>query len=375
MAGPLVLNYRTCIQGAVICWFTLGASILVSAEELLLRDLTLLTNRQIESFDLEGVRLKDGRLLTWDQIETADVSADRQRALDDFLEQVGDPLFRIHQRLKFEDYTELLAPADQLYARYRDQENFSGYVVTQAAMWSRIANGQRELAVEPYLRAYSYLRDHQEDYGRLPGPRRLSFSPQTGLSLSLTPIWFDAQQAGNVLDGVYAAFKEMQHPRPVGAYCYVASLAITAENFEVADAIIDAMEGDNRPTTELRTILQLQRDSAEGVQGTAYRNAKNGIDGFLPQHRALALYWMGITDIKREDRRTAQQGVLNLLRIVANFGQFDRELSAAALYHCSKTLGSWGDVQGSRALAAELMSAFPQTHFGLVLERDGLDAA
>ena len=62
-------------------------------------------------------------------------------------------------------------------------------------MWGRLAVGQREAALAPYLQCYDILRRRGKPEIRLPGERRLVFDAQTALTSDITPVWFDAAAA------------------------------------------------------------------------------------------------------------------------------------------------------------------------------------
>jgi len=364
-SGNIPFSFRICLSALSL---TLAMTQVVHADQLLLRDLTLIRNRTISSFDLDGVLIElspgDEQLISWDRIESGQVEETRQEEFDDLLTQVGEPLFRIRQRLRFEDYDELLPLATSIYPLYRERTSFSAYVVAQSLMWSRIAHGEREQAIEPFLRSYSYLDSHRDDYARIPGPRRLQFSKTTVLNPSLIPVWFDAQAAAEVLDDVYDAFKSMKHPRPTGAYVYVGSLAITAGDQELTDTILTSLEGTDGPALELKSLLQMQLEVSQGVKGNVSQKVAAEHNTFLPENRAIALYWLGQQLITQKETAQRQRGVLKLLNIPATYGSRYQELSAAALHDSMKTLAEIGDQLASQKLRDELRSNFAYTYYG-----------
>src|SRR5262245_30496673 len=71
----------------------------VFADRIVLRNLKIVTDRTVASFDVDGVKLDDGSVLGWDEIERATIDGDKQDAFDKQLLELGGPLYRIRQRL------------------------------------------------------------------------------------------------------------------------------------------------------------------------------------------------------------------------------------------------------------------------------------
>ncbi len=122
-----------------------------AADRLIKRNLDIIANRTVASFDEDGVRLDNGTVLTWDEIERATVSADKQAAFNAMLKELGEPLYRIRQRMAAEDYEALAPQAEALYPRYLRRNGPTAYLAVQGVMWSRLAAGKQEQALEPFL--------------------------------------------------------------------------------------------------------------------------------------------------------------------------------------------------------------------------------
>ena len=309
-----------------------------AGDELLLRDFTRIRDAQLRQFDEDGVVLQDGRLLGWDQIQRGTVSGDRQAAFDQFLEALGEPLFRIRKRLAAGDYRELSAEAESLYERYRGRQSGTAYVVCQAVMWSRQARGLRESAVEPYLRCFRILRTQPDDAIDLPGERRLTIDRVTGMSPDLAPVWFDAQAAKDALPGVLQAVAELPAPRPEGTRVYYGTLALAAGNTEEARRVLTGIEGQQPALARFREIALAQVDVATGnPQGAVQR-----LEGLPPadsvETQPLRLYWLGVARLQSPDRLTQQAGLLDLMVIPAVYSDQHPELAAAALYRAVETV-------------------------------------
>ena len=144
------------------------------------------------------MQLDDGTRLSWDDIETARLAEDKQAEFERLRKELGEPLYRIRQRLSVGDYRGALPHAEAVYRQYADRESPTAYMVVQALMWGRLAAGRREEALEPYLRCVEYLRRMKGSVS-LPGERRLAHDPKTGLSPELLPVWFDERAAQTAL--------------------------------------------------------------------------------------------------------------------------------------------------------------------------------
>ena len=96
----------------------LAAGPSTAADQIVLRDLTILSDRRVDRFSDDEIRLDNGQILTWDQIEKAQIAGD-QKKFDQFLEELGTPLYRIRQRLTVGDYQALLRHAEALYPGLR----------------------------------------------------------------------------------------------------------------------------------------------------------------------------------------------------------------------------------------------------------------
>ena len=333
------------------------------ADRIVLRNLKILSDRTVSAFDPDGVRLDDGTMLGWDEIEKATLANGQQAAFDRLFAELGGPLYRIRQRLSVGDYRGLLPQAEAIADQYADRDSPTSYMVLQSLMWGRLAVGRREEALEPYLRCCEHLRRHSGQPIVLPGERRLAWDPQTGLSPDLAPIWFDAKAAGSALPRVLTAVNRMQRPRPEGVNIYFAALALTAGETERADRVLAAMASEQPALRELREIVLAQQEIAGGRNAEAVRRLDPKWRTYLPFNQPLALYWLGLGLVRAEDRPTREQGLLYLLRIPALYGGEQPDVAAAALYHSWETLSKLDDARGSVAVRKELLERYGQTYF------------
>ena len=104
---PIMISTRlvlwTVFLSSCLIWHTERSA----ADQIVLRDLTILTDRRVEKFNEDDIRLDNGQRLGWDQIEKAQIAADQAR-FNQLLSELGTPLYRIRQRLKVGDYSALL---------------------------------------------------------------------------------------------------------------------------------------------------------------------------------------------------------------------------------------------------------------------------
>ncbi len=333
-----------------------------AADRIILRKLEVITDRTVAQFDEDGVALDNGRILTWDEIEKATV-ANGQPAFDAMLSELGAPLYRLRQRLTVGDYAGVAAPAEAVFPRYLARRSRSAYMVFQALMWSRLAAGQREAAVEPYLLAVECLRSVPRANEALvvPGNRQLSWDAATGLSHELLPLWFDAEAARSALPRVGAAIGTMQTPWPPGVRIYYASLAAAAGESERMQAAVSEL---NDPQWAVWREIVL----AQAKLGTAaIAEHEAALESALPAERgmarALALYLIGRGTLERGGPDQQREAMLKLLRIPAVYGAEHPELSAAALYDTMQVLTRLEDLPASIAVRGELLEKFATTHY------------
>lgn len=338
-----------------------------SADRLILRNLDIITDRTVTALDEDGLLLDAPRAggsnrITWDEVERGKVALD-QAGFDSLLSELGPSLYRIRQRLKIGDYVAASEPAEQLYKRYSARKSQIAYLVCQATMWSRIANGRREAAVEPYLRCYDLLRSRAAISANLPGARRLKTDPATAISSELAPVWFEPEAAKAALQTVHQAIRDLAQPRPVGAYVYYATLAAAAGETSEVDRIMSLIQAANGGDI-WQTIVRAQQGVTSQSRGAAVEQLRSQRDGLPPLCRPTALFVLGLADVQSTSEDTFRDGLLSLLALPAIYGGEQPELAAAGLYHAAAALDKLKDAKGAAAVRRELASRYAGTHFG-----------
>lgn len=329
--GKSVLIILTC---CLLFAFTTS----VQADRLILRDLTLLRDVTVTGFDEEGVNVTDHGLVPWHQVELGSVGAERQADFDRLRDELGTPLYRIHQRMKVGDYAGLRAPADALFDRYKNRDSLPAYLVCQAVMWGRLATGDREGAVEPYFYCLRYLKQHKEDAAKLPGERHLNHDPQTGLSADLLPLFFNHDRAAATLPQASAAATAVGTSAADGIFVYMSALALAAENYEEADAWRKRIRSGNPTLKQWPQLLTAQQQIQTGSADQARAALTPQIHVLQSINQPVGWYLLGLAGARSENFLDIQNGVLDLLHIPALYGHAHPELAAAALQEASRAL-------------------------------------
>ncbi|HEX5103773.1 MAG TPA: hypothetical protein VFV87_08190, partial [Pirellulaceae bacterium] len=268
--GLALINHALRAAGVLfVLWFCAGAA--PAADRLILRNLDIFTDLTVTAIDEDGVVVTPARQghserITWDEIERGMVALDQSR-FDELLRELGPPLYRIRQRLKIGDYESLSTPAELLFPRYAERQSATAYMVCQATMWSRLASGQREAAVEPFFRCFELLRAGAARGRALPGNRHMQVDSQTTISPDLLPVWFDAEAAKAALPGVQQAIRGISQPRPEGVYLYYASLALAADERVEFERVLPSIRGADAQAAVWRDVLLAQREVLGGTSG------------------------------------------------------------------------------------------------------------
>jgi hypothetical protein len=349
---------RRCTHALAGLMLLVSTEQVADADRIILRNLDVLTDRTVTDFNEDAIQLDDGSRLTWDVIERAKLSA-RQAEFDQMLSELGTHLYRIRQRLKVGDYRGLVTHAAALYPRYAPRESDTAYMVCQALMWGRIAAGEREAALEPYLRCFDWHRQCQREGRaiRLPGERRLQIDVQRGITPELAPVWFDQAAAKAALPAVSSTLASLASPRPPGLRVYAATLALAAGQDELAAKTALELPG----MEEMQVIIAAQGEVMKSAPGPGVAQLREQLAEFDAEVQPLALYWSGRARLLDADQQGRQEGLLDLLKIVAVYGDQQPELAAAGLYEAMQVLARDGDSKGSIAVRRELLDRYGQT--------------
>lgn len=341
------------------------------ADRVILRNLEILNNVKVLSLDEDGVDIEGKGVIGWDQIERGSVGL-KQEQFDKFLKDLGGPLFRLRQRLSVGDYVGLTEQAEALFPVYAKRSSDTAYLVSQATMWSRQANGRPAAALEAYFRCLKMLRDKAGLAGSLPGTRKLAFDAGTGLCPELEPIFFNVQEAQKELQPVKAAAQDLQPPLPQAAFVYVGSLAITAGDMQLAEKSFENLRADNALVADWRVIAPAMQSLVGGENDQTIIQLEARVPGMHPFNRSIARYLLGKARTSDSMKAAVEQGVLDFLYVPAIEGAQRPELSAAALYDAMHALQKAGDVRQAANLRKEILANYSGAYFGQRL-RDQLN--
>ncbi len=340
------------------------------ADRVVLRNLKILNDVQVVGLDEDGVRLRGGQLIGWDEVERVTVPAAQQPQANQLLNDLGIHLYRIRQRLKVGDYEGLLPHAEVVYPRYVGRRSNTAYMVKQAFMWGLLAAGRREEAVAPYLGCLDFALTAKDRPVNLPGERRLVFDQQTGMTPELQPVWFDAAAAKKVLPSVLKAASALRQPLPVAARIYFASLALTAGDTASAQRVLRGVEQSDLAAAQLTALVNAQAEFVSGTPGPALSGLDTSLESLSAENKPTALYWLGMGKMISADENEQRAGILQLLHIPALHAEAAPELAGAALHQAMETLGDLGDAKGSIAVRKELLQRFGHTYYAEQVKKE-----
>ena len=355
-------------------WLLIAISPFAWGDDLVMRPGMKLKDKQVYSFDEDGVRLGPAsRPIGWEEIEGGTVSKDQAR-FDRMRQELSGPLHEIHTKLAEGDYRSLLEPAKALFPRLADRRSNSAYMVAQALMWANLALHQSEEAIEPYLVCAS-LRQSVKDLKSLPGGRRLLIDAETGLSSELALAGFDRTRAVAALPHVRARLRKLGSTAPLALKLYVAALALAAGDAASADAELSALASPSRPVAEIADALRAQAVAVRGQKAEALSRLERLREASLPSNRGLVDYLSGTMRLEM-GKGNPSDGVLDLLNVAASHADDQPSLAAAALYAAQQALLAQHDAAAARAVQIELLRAFRETDHGARLMSElGPDSA
>lgn len=343
----------------------------VWADRIILRNLEILNNVNVLSFDEDGVNVEGQGTIGWDAIERGTIDG-KQAEFDKYLKDLGGPLFRLRQRLSVGDYSGLSEQAEALFPIFAKRESETAYLVCQATMWSRQASGRPGAALEAYFRCLRMLRGKAGLAASLPGTRKLTFDVGTGLSPELEPIFFDVEEAKATLPAAKTAAQELQTPLPQAAFVYVGSLATAAGDMQLADKSFSNIRTDQALVADWRLIAPALQELARGENDQVIVQLEARVPGLHSFNRSIARYLLGKARTDDAVRSAVDQGVLDFLYVPAVEGTQRPELSAAALYAAMTALQKSGDSRQAAALRKEILANYSGAYFGQKL-RDQLN--
>lgn len=356
--------------GLALLFITLVVAPASAQHRLLLRDTTLVTG-SIRSVNPDGVTLQqEGAAKTygWDEIDSG--IAPDQKKFDSYLREIGDPLFRVRQRLKAGDYLEMSAPAEKLFPLFVERSSGVAEAVSFATHLARDARHRREMALEPLLAclAMRSRAGHATEPRFAAANNRKLTLDAIGLVREFPPVFFDETAAREALASYGNRLRQWPGGKPtLGARIYVASLANCAGDFAAALEIEKSL-ADQPAVAEWRTLLAAQREIRQGAPRGAVEAMRAKLDTLHEPARMVGIYFSGLAGLKATP--AGREPVISFLSLPARYGTTSPELAAAGLYHAALSLEKESDSRAALAVRKELLTRFSATYFGSRLARE-----
>jgi len=236
-------------------------------------------------------------------------------------------------------------------------------VVMLAQLRQCVQQGRWERAIDAHFRLFTLAASHAENSGELHslGYRIDIRSGMTG------EIYPGGISKANVLaswESILKSYKALPEPHPSGLDFYFFQLARIAEA-EVDPELssrrlkLTAMEQMLLETLH-RAITDTGAEELKLVRGQFVDQEFKTED--TPIHRAIFYLVRGLLTAKAEPENS-NQGLLDLLRIHAEFGRRANSLSAAGLFHAARVFRSRDMLQAEKSVADELFTRYPSSNF------------
>ena len=308
LAGIAVISPKA-IRVCIFLVFAMLVNSLV-AQEIVLRDLSRITNVSVTSATDESLTLSDGKQLSWDEVLQVRVDPVWQKPVDERIAKFGLPLYRLKHRLRQKNHDGAFEIARDWYDN--DQNQFAGananFLVCRSIMLGRIARGENGKAIEAMIRAME-LQDQcsAKLLDSIPGIRFEENELKTQLCKQLLPVWGTTEEARAQLSKLDDQFdlKGLVQKWP-GLAVYLSSMAVHSSQRERMTEWNSAMGKVSRFRPWQRV---LNKDLSRAPLSTL-------IDGTEGPLRVTTMYWWAIA----EDQQAAKaERVLTLLKIVANY--------------------------------------------------------
>ncbi len=342
-------------------------------QKLIFRDLSILETETL-TFDSDGV-VADGKFHGWDQIQSSQLSDNRQAEFDRLLRDIGIPLFRIRHRLANRDWHSLPEVAEPLYAarsktELTDANRRNSYLICLAVYRGRMAAGKRAEVLLPFIEACeaSSTTGSAEISVVIPQISGADLNPdeiENRFTTDLLPIWFDRAEARRnfaMLSRKIGGVDEFKQASD-GELIYLASLSIAAGKSGIAKASLDELSSRSSTlATSWQPILQTEQEVDDRKIGPATNALKKTYGSMNGPQRALANYLMALQAGDNPD--DFDGAVLDLLYIPANHGVDQPALAAAALHRAAEIATASERFDEAGIFKSELLNRYQNTYHG-----------
>ncbi len=365
---------------------------------IVLRDLTLIRDKTISNFDRSAITLSDGSTLQWDEVLQAQLAdgdqgtelSQRQSEFDDFIKQIGLPLFRVKTRIQQGDWAGAGKIAGPVFDSVASgSSTFANpnveYLICLATMKSRIGQGSstrnRAGAVIPFLRALSVQPNVDQATLALVGTQRMADEREDVLSPDLLPVWFDIGQTRFAAAKIkqLADSKEnrdAEKPADVAMAIYLASMQIELGQNDAANANLNRLKGrKSKPIESWLTVLNARMLLKAGEHVKAQAMLDRNSENIVGDARPVAIYYRGLSEFELHNTKPDRplnsvvdielsKSSLMLMRLPAFYGESHPDLAASGLYQVAKIAKLRGQADQSKKLSRELLQRYPRTYHG-----------
>ncbi len=349
----------------IVCFACLSVAT-VEAQSVVMRDLTLLPERNVVGFNQESVELDDGSMLTWDQVLQAD-AGERQEEFDRNVREIGLPLFRLKKRIEIEDWNRVAALADQLLVRYSGVDSPSAKLVCLAAVRGLLETNQREASVFPFLLACSKSSELSPEILKQLGMHAEDL--ELGVAAAVCPVWFDQQAVAEQYQRIadYLADESGELPREAnGGYVYMASFCIASGDLNKALEYLQKVDATDERLQQWKLLLESEVDRIS-------RRDKRAINLFRADESTSSgpSATCSFLDARSEDSllRDSEPArvILGYLKVTAIWGEQFPDLASASLYEAIEVARDSNLTREAETLSAELLRRYPNSYHGRLL--------
>ena len=363
------MNRRLFLLIAIILVLAITSS-LDAQYRIILRGPTVVESTRFD-FDQFQVRSAEGKIYTWDQIGSGTVGKDQQAAFDRLRKEVGLPLFRAKHRLKIGDYRSLKTIANQLDAQYASEKATarncrSKFISALVTLYYHLESANREQAVIPFFELSQLVNSFPQLQSEKT-PANLTFEEIKQCQAShLVPIWFDQQNASQVLQQIISPNGDELRDFSDGKLIYTTSLALAAKVPARAHCLSELSKRSSTIVQEWLPLILAYREILDSESGQYVDELRNNLGELTDTRRAAALFLLGSNSNALDKRH--DDGILILLRVPAEFGQTMPHLSAASLFGAAELARRAGKKTESNLFTKELRNSYPNSYHARLLQ-------
>jgi hypothetical protein len=336
----------------------------VAQSNIVLRDLTLISDRTIDSFSQESVRLSDDSELSWDQILRGQVKPEQQAEFDRNVREIGLPLFRLQKRIQVGDWARLNEITENLMIRYSGIDSETAKSVCLATAKGKLESGRRVEAVLPFLMACGKSATLS-----LPEIEALGFTKQDfqdGVASQLLPVWFDIERVRAQKKLLESYAFELGPDFPPGGKVYLASFCLSLGQFEKGKKYAGEIESDSELVQQWKALLlsEIDRRTRADANGLNLFQVNEGTT--VGPQAASAFFDALALDTAKADTKPFPQ-ILEYLKVAALWEEQFPNLSSAAIYRAIELAEAANLSEEAKSMTGELLRSFAKSYHGRLM--------